>query len=293
MGPEIVADYRNEVGEGPIWHPVEQRLFWVDIPMGRIYRYDPATGEHGLFYEGSGAIGGLTLQRDGAMLLFMEKGAIAALRDGKLSYLVEGLPGEEENRFNDVIADPAGRVFCGTMPMDSDLAATGARPGTLYRLDTDGSVTPVLRDRGVPNGMGFTPDRKQMYFTESMDYKVYIFDYDEETGAISNQRVFIEVSPDEGLPDGMAVDAEGHVWSASAGGGTLTRYSPEGATETVVRFPARMVTSAAFGGADMTDIYVTSIGGNNRDVEGPGAGALFRLQLGARGVPEFYSDVRV
>ena len=293
MEPEIIADYQNEVGEGPVWHQTEKRLYWVDILKGRIFRYDPATEGHELFYQGEAMIGGYTIQEDGALLLFMEKGAIAELRDGELKYLMEELPGEGENRFNDVIADPAGRVFCGTMPLDANKAMAGERLGTLYRLDTDGSVTPVLGDRGISNGMGFTPDRKQMYYTESMDHKIYLFDYDVNTGAISNQRVFAEAPSDEGVPDGMTVDGEGYVWSASAGGSTLTRYTPQGAVERVIRFPARLVSSVAFGGPDMADIYVTTIGGNDRATEGPGAGALFRLQLGIQGVPEFYSRVRL
>ena len=293
MEPEIVADYENEVGEGPMWHPMDKRLYWGDIHKGRIFWFDPATEKHELFYEGDSMIGGYTIQEDGSLLLFMEKGAIAELRDGKLKYLIEELPGEGESRFNDVIADPAGRVFCGTMPVDANRAMAGERLGTLYRLDTDGSITPVLGDRGISNGMGFTPDRKQMYYTESMDYKIYIFDYDINTGAISNQRVFVETPSDQGVPDGMTVDAGGYVWSAHAGGSKLTRYTPQGAVERVIPFPTQIVSSVAFGGADMADIFVTTIGGDDRATYGPGSGALFRLQLGIKGVPEFYSRIRV
>ena len=95
MEPEIVADYRNEVGEGPLWHPDEQRLYWVDIPNGRIFRYDPATGGHEQFFEGP-VIGGFTIQADGSLLLFMERGAVAVLKGGRLEYVIDRLPGEEE-----------------------------------------------------------------------------------------------------------------------------------------------------------------------------------------------------
>jgi D-xylonolactonase len=215
---------------------------------------------------------------------------VAVLRDGKLSFVIDELPGEEENRFNDVIADPAGRVFCGTMPRDSGRALR-ERLGTLYRLDTDGSITAVLGGLGVSNGMGFTLDRKQMYFTDSPDYKIYLFDYDAGTGDISNRRVFVETPDDGGLPDGMTVDAEGYVWSARAGGSVLVRYTPDGAQERSVGFPAKMVSSVTFGGADLDQIYVTTIGGDDRAEQGPGAGALFRLNFGIKGVPEFMSRV--
>ena len=288
MEPEIVADYKNIVGEGPLWHPTEQRLYWVDIPAGRIFWFDPKTGQHAQFHQGE-VIGGFTIQQDGSLLLFMAKGAVAVLRAGVLSYVIDELAGETENRFNDVIADPRGRVFCGVMPMDLDRA--GERLGRLYRLDTDGSITPLLEQIGISNGMGFTPDRTQMYYTDTIDHKIYLFDYDIDTGDLSNRRVFVEAPEDGGVPDGMTVDAEGFVWSASAGGSALHRYTPDGALERSIRLPAKIVSSLIFGGEDLTDIYVTTIGGDNREENGPGAGALFRLRLGIKGVPEFFSRV--
>ena len=287
--PEIIADYRNEVGEGPMWHAREGRLYWVDIPNGRIFHYDPPTGEHAQFYDGD-TIGGFTIQEDGALLLFMEKGAVAVLRDGELSSVIEKLPGEEENRFNDVIADSSGRVLCGTMPLDSDRALAGERLGRLYLLDVDGSVTQLLDGIGISNGMGFTPDGAGLYYTDTMDRAITMFDYDRQTGDISNKRVFVETKG-EGMPDGMTVDAEGYVWSARASGWSLYRYTPDGVEDRCIRFPAKLVSSVTFGGADLTDIYVTTIGGNNRPEDGPGAGALFRLNLGIKGVPEFLSRI--
>ncbi len=291
--PQIVADHKNEIGEGPIWHPREQVLYWLDIPNGQIFKYDPATNEHGIFYERDGPIGGITLQQNGSLLLFMEKGAIAELSDGKLRYLVRQIEGEEKNRFNDMIADPAGRVFCGTMPTDSSLLGSGQGLGTLFRIERDGGIEPIIRNVGLSNGMGFSPDHKKLYYTDSTDYKIYVYDYDQGSGAISNQNTFIEVSPKKGLPDGMTVDSEGNVWCASAGGSTLTKYSTNGSQLTQFTFPARMVTSAAFGGGNLDDIYVTTIGGNNRAVEGAGAGALFRIRGAAKGLQEFYSDIAV
>ena len=291
MEPEIVADYENLIGEGPLWHPEEKRLYWVDITGGKIFRLDPATSGHELFWQG-GVTGGFSFQADGSLLLFMEDGAVAVLRDGNLTYIIDRLPGEAGNRFNDVIADPSGRVFCGTMPMSTRRAVDdGERPGSLYRLDTDGSITTVFGGCAIPNGMGFTADRRHMFYTESMDYTIYIFDYDQRTGEISNKRPFVETGSENGLPDGMTVDAEGHVWSARAGGSALFRYTPEGAEEMSIPFPARMVSSVAFGGEEMTDIYCTTIGGDNRAEQGPSAGALFRLRLGIKGVPDYYSRV--
>jgi len=283
MKLEMIADYNCVTGEGPLWHPGEQRLYWVDIPTGRMFCYDPASGNHEQFYEGE-VVGGFTIQENGALLLFMAKGAVAVWRDGKLSSIIEEIPDEHESRFNDVIADPAGRVFCGTMP-------TKDRLGRLYRLDTDGKLTKLLDGIGCSNGMGFTPDRKQMYYTDSPKREIYLFDYDVDTGAITNQRVFIQTPGGEGVPDGMTVDAEGYLWSARWDGSCLVRYAPDGTYDRRIHFPAKKVSSITFGGEDYTDIYVTTAGGANKDVEGPGAGALFRFNLGIQGVPEFSSMV--
>jgi len=283
MELEMIADYNCVTGEGPLWHPVENRLYWADIPTGRMFRYAPESGTHEQFYEGE-VVGGFTIQEDGALLLFMAKGAVAIWRDGELDYIIEEIPDERETRFNDVIADAAGRVFCGTMP-------TEERLGRLYRLDTDGTLTKLLDEIGCSNGMGFTPDRKQMYYTDSPKREIYLFDYEQETGDITNQRVFVRTSENEGVPDGMTVDAEGYVWSARWDGSCLVRYAPDGTEDRRIEFPAKKVSSAIFGGEDYKDIYVTTAGGANKEVEGLGAGALFRFNLDIQGVPEFTSRI--
>ncbi|MHB0856355.1 MAG: SMP-30/gluconolactonase/LRE family protein [Anaerolineae bacterium] len=282
MQPELIADYQCVTGEGPLWHPGEQRLYWTDIPAGRMFRYDPSSGRHEQFYQGR-VVGGFTIQADGALLLFMDRGTVATWKDGALSTVVDEIPAELDSRFNDVIADPTGRVFCGTM-------SVGERLGRLYRLDTDGSLHQVLDEVGCSNGMGFTPDHAQMYFTDTPRHEIYLFDYSQASGALSNRRVFVHTEG-EGGPDGMTVDADGCVWSARWDGGCLVRYAPDGAEMQRVHFPARKVSSVVFGGPDYTDMYVTTAGGDQKATDGAGAGALFRLRLGIQGVPEFASRV--
>jgi sugar lactone lactonase YvrE len=285
MKPKLIADYACQVGEGPLWHPDEGRVYWVDIPRGRIFRYDPSTGAHEICYEGD-VVGGFTIQEDGALLLFMARGAVKIWREGTLTTVIDEIPAERDGRFNDVIADPEGRVFCGTM-------STPDHPASLYRLDTDGTLTHVLGGIGTSNGMGFTPDGSQMYYTDTRPHDIYLFDYVRATGEISNQRVFAHVpdEPGEGGPDGMTVDAEGYVWSARWGGSCLVRYRPDGSEERRVAFPAKKVSCVTFGGPDYADMYVTTAGGENKAEDGPGAGALFTLNLGIRGVPEFRSRI--
>ena len=284
--PELIADYHCHIGENPLWHPLERRLYWTDITRGRLFRYDPATGKHEQCYSGP-PVGGFTVQADGTLLLFMARGAIAQWRDGHLNYIVEEIADERESRFNDVIADPAGRVFCGTMP-------TPTRLGRLYRLDLDGGIHLVLEGIGTSNGMGFTLDRRQMYYTDSEARCIYLFDYEERTGALTNQRVWLHTPEGAGLPDGMTVDAQGHVWSARWDDSALYRYTPEGVEEQRIEFPAKKVSSVAFGGDDLSDLYITTaLTDGTKAQEGAGAGALFRIRPGIRGVPEFFSRVRI
>ena len=293
MKPELIVDNMDDTGEGPLWHPIEKKLYWGDITEGELYRYDPATGGHELVFEAGQMFGGYTFQTDGSILMFLEEGRIGVLRDGNLDIVIDGLPGEEENRFNDVIADPEGRVYCGTMCKDSAKAMAEEAFGSLYLLDTDGTISKLLGDIAISNGLGFTPDLSGMYYTDSPTGAIWLFDYDRATGGISNRRDFVasdDVDKD-GLPDGMTVDSEGNVWSARVLTGEMHRYSPSGELVEAIDFPCDMVSSAVFGGEDLDELYVTTISSNDRETHGPGAGALFRLRPGVKGVTEFFSNV--
>jgi D-xylonolactonase len=284
MNLQLITDQNNELGENPLWHPAEKKLYWEDILKGRIYRYDPTNDETETIYEGE-LVGGFTFQPDGSLLLFMARGRVALLKDGELTTLIEEIPAERESRFNDVIADPQGRVFCGTMP-------TGETGGRLYRLNRELSLTPLVDNVQISNGMGFTLDHKYFYYTESGARKIHIFDYDETTGALTNQRLWRDFSAGPGVPDGMTVDSEGYIWSARWDGSGIFRYAPDGSELEKVAIPAKKVTSLCFGGDDLRDLYITTaLNGGTKAEEGDGAGAIFRLRVDEPGLPEFYSKV--
>lgn len=293
MQPELIVDTADQTGEGPLWHPAERKLYWGDITEGELYRYDPATGQHELVFRAGQMFGGYTFQADGSILLFMEEGRIGILRDGNLEIAVDGIPGEEENRFNDVIADPEGRVFCGTMCKDSDKAMDGESLGSLYLLETDGAIRKVLDGIAISNGLGFTPDLTGLYYTDTPTGAIWLFDYDRSTGNIRNRRDFTSTDDPEadGLPDGMTVDSDGYVWSARVLTGQIHRYSPSGELALSIDFPCDMVSSAVFGGENMEDLYVTTISADDRETHGPGAGALYRIRTGIGGIEEFFSNV--
>jgi D-xylonolactonase len=283
LSPECLADYACETGENPLWHAAEKRLYWCDIPNGRIFRYDPAHGTHEECYRGR-PVGGFTIQYDGSLLLFRDRGTIAIWKDGELTDLVPEIEGERNTRFNDVIADPVGRVFCGTM-------STSERRGRLYRLDVNGSLRAILDGIGCSNGMAFSPDRKRFYYTDSFAHSIYSFDYCVEDGTLSNQAVFATFADADGLPDGATMDADGCLWSALWDGGCIVRLTPAGGIDARIVFPVPKTSSLTFGGEGYADIYVTTAGGNAKPQEGDLAGALFRVRTGVRGTPEFLSRV--
>ncbi len=282
----LCANYHCVTGEGPLWHEDEQRLYWLDIPPGKIFRYDPATGEHEQIFQADLPIGGYTIQDDGSFVLFMGRGRIAHLRRGELTDIVSQIDAEVDGRFNDVIADPEGRVFCGTMPI-------GDRNGKLYRLDPDGSIRVVLEDAGLSNGMGFSADLATFYHTDTMRRTITRFDYDRASGDISNPQVIVhEQRPEYGKTDGMAVDADDNLWSARWDGYRLVQHAPDGSELRVVKFPTKKVSSLTFAGPDYTDMYVTTAGGHDTAENGETAGALYRINLGVKGKPAFRSRIR-
>ncbi|WP_049904066.1 SMP-30/gluconolactonase/LRE family protein [Halococcus agarilyticus] len=286
-----IADTRCETGEGPLWHPEREMLYWCDIPNGDLFGYDPETDEYDRVLDHHEAIGGYTIQADGSLLLFTDRTAVLRWEPGADGTgagdpepVVDPIDGEGDTRFNDVIADPAGRVFAGTMP-------TADRLGSLYRYDTDGSVTEVVADLDIPNGMAFDAEHESFYLTASDEHTIYRFDYDETSGDLTGRETWVETPPDEGAPDGMTMDDEGTMWSARWNASALVRYGNDGEELDRVSFPARKVSSVTFGGDEYGTAYVTTAGGDDREGEGDGAGALFAFDPAVRGRPEHRSDI--
>jgi D-xylono/L-arabinono-1,4-lactonase len=284
--PELIADYGCVCGEIPIWHPDEKCLYWADVPTGRLFRYDPAARKHEMVWQGEN-IGGIALQADGSLLLLMENCIVRSWRNGAATVLVEKAPpGEEKGRWNDCIADPEGRLYCGTLP-------TEERKGNLYRLDRDGTYTRMVEGVGCTNGLAFTPDLRGLYYADSATREIFLFDYHRDTGALTNKRVFLHLPESLGAPDGLTVDAKGHLWVAVWAGSCMVRYTPRGEESERIYFTGKLVSCPAFGGGDYRELYVTTAGGDNKKDNGAGAGALFRVRPGVKGVPEFRTRIKL
>ena len=282
--PEVVLDAPLQLGESAIWHEGEARLYFTDIEGKTLRRYDPAVDSHEIVFSGE-TVADVTIQADGSLLLFQAAGRISRLVDGRTVPIRPDIAEDHATRFNDVFADPEGRVYCGTMPSDE-------RSGHLYRLDRDGSLTVMIEDAGVSNGMGITRDGRHFYHTNTSRRTITRYPYDRTTGDLGLGEVVVQVDPDsEDRPDGMTVDADDRIWSASYGGGRITHYEANGTVIGTVGFPARKMTSIAFGSADLLTAYATSAEGPGRPETGPLAGSLFRFTPGVRGKLPFRSRI--
>ena len=280
---EAVANYRCKVGENPLWDEREARLYWTDIETGRLFRTDHATGEHECFYRSPEMIGGFSFQADGSLLLF-EVDRIGVLsKAGEYRPLLQGID-RDMTRFNDVIADPEGRVFAGTIGKTDET-------GGLYRVDLDGHVELLWKGTGCANGMGFTPDLQRFYWTDSTTQRIYLADYERASGALTNRREFYRAPVEEGTPDGMTVDRAGHIWTARWGGSSLLRLDAAARVLERVRFPVTRVSSATFGGPELNVLYVTTAGGNAVD-DAPD-GTLYRFEVDVPGTAPFRSRIRL
>lgn len=285
---EALVNEHCECGENPLWDDEKNLIFWEDIPNGLIYRLDPKTGKHETIYDDA-VVGGFTFQADGKLLLFRDHDIALLHGDGNVEVLTRDIP-KETGRFNDVIADPEGRVFAGTIGEDETSS------GGLFRVDLDGSVTQLWSGTSCSNGMGFTPDLKKMYWTDSQARKIFISDYELATGELSNRTEFYS-SLDESTPDGMSVDAAGDVWSAHWDGFAVHRLSPNGELKESIRFPVGKVSSLIFGGENLDEIYVTTAGGTFRKGEtaqrSTPDGTLYRVRVGVKGQRRFRSRIRI
>jgi sugar lactone lactonase YvrE len=263
----------GELAEGPFWDAAAGGLYWVDIPAGRVH-FTNGSGQRSwdvgqpVGVAAARAGGGLVLAvRDGFAALDLATGETAPLAD-----VEQDRPG---NRMNDGACDRAGRFFAGTKAEDDEPGA-----GALYRLDPDGQVTQVISGVTISNGLGWSPDERLMYYTDTPTGRVDVFDYDPATGSLAGRRPFAAIGTPGAGPDGLTVDAEGGVWVALWGGSAVHRYTPDGRLDRVLDIPDVHVTSCAFGGPGLETLYVSTAAGAGTD-----RGALYSCPVGVPGQP--------
>jgi len=294
MQAELVLDVQCATGESPVWRADEQALYWVDIPARHLHRWHAPTGEHSR-WTGDEMLACIAPRagHPGEWIAGMESGlfAIATRADGTLaaSPIASAAHAEHGMRFNDGRCDRQGRFWAGTMQMDM---AAAHEVGRVYRYQADVNAGAALRPQFehmiVPNGLAFSPDGKTMYLSDShpLVQTIWAFDYDTDTGTPHSRRVFVDMKPLPGRPDGAAVDADGCYWICGNDAGLVHRFTPDGKLDRSLEVPVKKPAMCAFGGPQLDTLFVTSIrpGGDLSDQ--PLAGGVFALRPGVKGLPE-------
>jgi sugar lactone lactonase YvrE len=282
---EHLLPVQNEIGETPIWVAKEQALYWIDCERYTVYRYDPTTGEYQTF-EVKRAITGLYPRSIGGWIAATKTGiAFWEQRTNEFTFIVDPEADTPQVCCNDAVVDRQGRFLVGTMN-EQDF---NAPDGSLYRLDTNGSLHRLDSGFAVCNGLGLSLDGRILYLTDMFHHQILAYDYDLATGNISHQRPFVRVPEETGAPDGLIVDSEDFIWSAHWGGWRITRYDPTGKIEREIRLPVENVTCLGFGGSDLDELYVTTAWSDLSKQERkkqPLAGDLFRIKTDVKGMPE-------
>lgn len=288
MTIELLFDTKEILGEGPVWDHRTQSIYWVDILDKRIYR----NGD--VLMQLDDLIGCISPRKSGGLILAFSGGytdegrlsfASLDLDSLKLTFLSSLKDEPLNNRFNDGKCDPRGRFLAGTMDMGEK-----EPKGSLYSFDGK-SVTSLLSNVTVSNGLTWSPDYKTFYYIDTPTREVKAFDYDLDTGTIANPRVVVHTHESLGWPDGMTSDTQGNLWIAMWGGAQITRWDPNtGQLLEQIPVPAKNVSSCVFGGKNLNELYITSARkGLDKDAltRYPLTGGLFCLQTNVEGMPTF------
>jgi sugar lactone lactonase YvrE len=284
---ELVLDTKSDLGEGAIWNYKTGELIWVNITDKILNFYNPKLKSNKEMLTGQ-MIGTVVPAESGKMMVALENGFYQLDPETGTKKLIdnpeEDIPG---NRFNDGKCDPAGRFWAGTMSTEGKRQA-----GALYRLDADSTVHKMIDNVSTSNGIVWSPDYTKMYYIDTPTRKVMAWDYNNETGEISNPETAIEVPEEMGYPDGMTIDAEGNVWIALWGGSAVGCWNPEtGELLRTISVPAKNVTSVAFGDDDLGTLYITTArqGTSDEELEKfPLAGGVFKIRPGVKGLEAFF-----
>lgn len=278
----LVAD-AGDLCEGPCWDERTGTLVWVDILAGAVHVVDPRTAEHST-HPLQMPVGAVAPRRRGGWVAAVERGFLFLDDAWQPTGAVIAAPGQPPGtRFNDGACDPRGDFWAGTLAYDGT-----PRVAALYRLEADGCVREVLSGVTNSNGIAWSPDGATMYYVDTGLGTVDSFDVNPVTGTVSGRATLIRITEGDGLPDGLTVDAEGHLWLALWGGGCVRRYTPSGALEAVVELPVALVTSVAFGGSELDELYITTARQGltpSQQRAQPLAGSIFRHRPGTTGIP--------
>jgi len=285
--PNLTAELEYEIeaqlGEGAIWNYKTQEFYWIDIEGKLLHIYNPKAKVNRSL---------VTPSRIGTVVPYTKNEVVVALEDGiyKLNIETEVLSLLSdvevlitENRFNDGKCDPLGNLWVGSMHLEQ------TKPhANLYRVNEQGETLKMIDSVTISNGIVWTADAKTMYYIDTPTSKIMAYDYDNNTGTISNERVAVDVSTEDGYPDGMTIDSEDMLWVGLWNGNAVARFNPiTGELLSKVEVPAHNVTACAFGGENLDILYITTarVDMTQPELEElPLSGSLFKVVPGVKGV---------
>ncbi|XP_071802569.1 regucalcin-like [Asterias amurensis] len=275
--------------ESPYWDVPSQTFYFVDILGHTVHRYNPANGSHEQVNVGE-MVGTVIKTKSGKIMLASKcRFAYLDWSTGALTTVANVDKDLPNNRFNDGKCDAKGRFWAGTMGPESSPAVVLPKQGSLFCLHPDKSVTKHAEDLDISNGIAWSLDNKIMYYIDSLTRMIEAFDFNLETGEISNRRPAVKLTDEEGLPDGMCMDTEGMLWLGCYSSSRVNRYNPiTGEKLQTVMFPVTNITSCCFGGPNLDELYVTcSRAGISDEIvknEQPLAASIFKVTgLGVTG----------
>ena len=273
------------LAEGPCWWRERQLLLWVDIEASRIGLFNPETGGND-FLPLPAHVGAVVPTSVGDLLLATAAGFMRMdPSTGAVTFVSDPEVGRPGNRFNDGKCDPWGRFWAGTMAYDFEPLA-----GALWRLDGDGVVTRQRSQLTISNGLAWSQDRQTLYFIDSPTLNVMAFPLTRAGEIAGEPTICLQIPKDwDAVPDGMCIDADGHLWIALFGGGCVTCWDPlRGCLLDRLALPCRQVTSCCFGGPNLDQLFVTTArrGMDRAEIMAePLAGGLFQVDVGVKGLP--------
>jgi len=275
-----IKNSKSLLGEGPLYNQKQNALYWTDIKGLRLFKYDLET-KIVKNYHFTKPIGSFAFTCKDEIITTTTCGfEYANLDENRLTSIVDPEVDLPHNRFNDGKCDAKGRYFAGTMDNNEKEIK-----GSLYSFDGN-AVKKLEENLFISNGLGWSPDSKKFYLTDSPKRVIFVYDYDLELGIISNKKVFASIDEKDGYPDGLCVDNEGYIWSAHWYGWKITRYAPDGSIDSIYDMPVPKVTSCNFGGENLDTLFITTAAFELSDEElknAPLSGYTFTLKTKVQG----------
>ncbi len=279
-----VLEARARLGESPIWDSTQNLLYWVDIYNHRVHQFHPATGKN-CFFDVGDVVGAIATAGTGRLIIALRHHlAFLNTQTGEVTPILEIEGNLPNNRLNDGKYDSQGRFWFGSM------CSLEKPQASLYRYDPDSSLHVMEIGLTISNGLGWSPDDKTFYLTDSPRQKIYAYDFNSITGNISNRRIFVDLTNESFYPDGLTIDSQGHLWSTMWDGWCVIRFNAKAEEILRIKLPVQLPTSCTFGGEDLQTLYITtaSVGLSQTDMEKSFySGDLFALQTDVTGLSAY------